>query len=77
MWTGAGILAGAAVIFIIEGRTLRKRHLMKEFWIFSILHLFATGLSLAQSMHVKIPNPLDAVIYIFKPFVDNLMKYLT
>lgn len=72
MWIVFGILALAIVIAFIEVPYLLKRGLKKELWTFSILLLFGTGLSIAEGLQVEIPNPMDALAFIYKPLIDLL-----
>lgn len=67
-----GILALAVVIAFIDAPSLLKRGLNKELWTFSILLLFGTGLSIMQGLQVNIPNPMDALAFIYKPLIDLL-----
>ena len=71
-----GILLVAVIIAMVEVPPLRKKGLKKELWIFSILLLVGTGLSIAESLQVAIPNPLDGITMIYKPFSDFLFGLL-
>lgn len=72
----AGILVIVAVIIAIDVPPLLRKKLKKELWIFSILLLFGTALSIAQALNMKIPNPLDWITAIYKPFSDMIEKLL-
>ncbi len=76
MWVVAGILAVTIAIIIIEVPSLRRRQLRKELWVFSIMLLFGVGLSIAKSLQVKIPNPVDWIIVVYKPLSDALLGLL-
>lgn len=69
MWIVFGIVAVAIAITFIEVPSLLKRGLKKELWIFSILLLLGTGLSIAEGLQVEIPNPMDALAFIYQPFI--------
>jgi hypothetical protein len=69
MWIVLGIVVLSIVIAFIEAPSLLKRGLKKELWIFSILLLLGTGFSIAESMQAKIPNPLDALAFIYQPLI--------
>jgi membrane associated rhomboid family serine protease len=73
MWAISGILAAAGVIFIIEAPALLKRRSIKELWIFSILLVVGTVLSILLSLQVNLPHHLDWITAIYRPFSD-LMK---
>lgn len=76
MWAILGILAVAAAIFIIDAPDLLKRRLTKELWIFSFLLLLGTVLSILLSLNVELPNPLDWLTVIYRPFNDLLDSVL-
>ncbi|MEK3886188.1 hypothetical protein [Bacillus sp. FSL K6-3431] len=72
----AGILVIVAVIIAIDVPPLLRKNLKKELWIFSILLLFGTALSIVQVLNIKIPNPLDWIAAIYKPLSDMIEKLL-
>ncbi|MDQ0883540.1 hypothetical protein [Peribacillus sp. V2I11] len=72
----AGILVIVAVIIVIDVPPLVRKKLKKELWIFSILLLFGTALSIAQALNIKIPNPLDWITAIYKPLSDMIETLL-
>ncbi|MGO4270332.1 hypothetical protein AB4Z22_10860 [Paenibacillus sp. TAF58] len=76
MWSVAGIVAVTIAIIMIEVPSLRRKQLRKEIWIFSILLLFGLGLSIAKSLQVKIPNPVDWITVVYKPLSDALLALL-
>ena len=71
-----GILAVSLVIAIIEVPSLLKKKLRRELWVFSILLLIGTGLSIAKSLKVEILNPFDLMAAFYKPFSDMLFQLL-
>ncbi|WP_438347375.1 hypothetical protein ACP8HI_16945 [Paenibacillus sp. FA6] len=71
-----GILIIVTAIIAIEVPSLRRRKLKKELWAFSLLLLFGTVLGIAQALHIKIANPLDWVIAIYKPISDIVDVWL-
>lgn len=77
MWKISGILAVTAVIAMLEVPSLWKQKFVKELWVFSILLLIGAGLSLALSMHVTLPSPLDFLTWIYKPISDLFKKFLS
>lgn len=76
MWAIIGILAVGGIIINIEVPLLLKQKSKKELWIFSILLFVAIGLSIAQSLRIKLPNPLDWVAYVYKPLSDLIFGWL-
>lgn len=76
MWAIAVVLIATALIIIIEVPSLLRKQLRKELWMFSILLLIGTGLSIAQSLQVDIPNPLDLLTIVYKPINDVVKGFL-
>ncbi len=75
MWIVFGIVAIAIVIAFLEVPSLLKRRLRKELWVFSILLLLGTGISIAEGAQVKLPNPMDALAFVYKPLIDVLFGF--
>jgi len=71
-----GILAIAAIIAMMEVPGLWKKRHMKELWVFTLLLLLGTGIHIAQSLSVKLPNPLDWITYLYKPISDFIGSVL-
>ncbi|MGP7818885.1 hypothetical protein [Niallia sp. 01092] len=71
-----GILLVSIVIALIEVPPLLRKGLTKEIWVFSILLLFGTGLSIAEGLQMNIPNPLNWIGAVYKPFSDFLFGLL-
>lgn len=76
MWAIIGIVLAAAAIGWIEIPSLVKRKLKKELVVFSLCLLLATGLSIAKSKQLQIPNPLDLITVIYQPVSDLLFSLL-
>jgi len=70
-----GIIAATIAIAMIEVPSLVRRRLRKELWVFLTLLILGAGLSIAQSMHAFIPNPLDWMKTIYQPLGDALMGF--
>ena len=76
MWAITGIVVTASLMIIIEVPPLLKEKLKRELWLFSILLLLGTVLSIAKYLQMPIPNPLDMLYVIFKPMSDLLFSFL-
>lgn len=76
MLSVAGILVVVAIIIAIDVPPLVRKKLIKELWVFSILLLLGTVLSISQALHFKIPNPLDLMITVYKPVADMVHMWL-
>jgi hypothetical protein len=76
MWIIIGILLVTILIIVFEVPPLWKKRKKKELIVFSFLLVFGTGLCIAQSLAMKIPNPLDLITFIYKPLSDVMMMLL-
>jgi predicted neutral ceramidase superfamily lipid hydrolase len=76
MWTIIAILLTSAAIAMLELPSLKKKRLYKEFVIVCCLILLGTILSIAQSMHMNLPNPLDLITFVFQPFSKLILGFL-
>ncbi|MDQ0916794.1 hypothetical protein QFZ78_003054 [Paenibacillus sp. V4I5] len=76
MWTIAMILLVSTAIAMLEIPKLRKKRQYKEFFIFCCLLLLGTFLSIAQSLRVKLPNPLDLITFVFQPVSEFILGLL-
>jgi hypothetical protein len=65
-----GILIISSIIIAIDVPQLVRKKRKKEPWIFSTLLLFGTALSIALALGANIPNPMDFIFWIFKPFSE-------
>jgi len=71
-----GIITVGILIALYEVPSLLRRKLKRELWVFSILLIFGVGLSILKSLRVDIPNPLDILTTIYKPFTDFIFGIL-
>lgn len=76
MWGIAGILLASVAIGTIEIPSLVKKKKYKDFIVFCLLLLLGTILCIAQSLRVKIPNPLDFITFVFQPISKFLLRLL-
>ncbi|MFH5185800.1 hypothetical protein ACHHV8_25845 [Paenibacillus sp. TAB 01] len=78
MWVVIGIFIAASGIIAIDVPYLRSQGLRKELWVFSFLLLIGVGLNLALFvLHWAIPNPLDLIIFVYKPVSRLVFGLLT
>ena len=71
-----GILLIAGAIVFIEAPNLKGKDKKREMVVFSILLIFAVGLSVAFSLGKHIPNPMDFISFVFKPVSDAISQWL-
>jgi Na+/melibiose symporter-like transporter len=70
------IVVIALIIMMIEVPSLLKKKQKKELWAFSILLVFATGISILHVQKVDLPNPHDWIAFIYKPLSDMIYSFL-
>ena len=73
MWMVAGLLAAAGVCAAYEIPSLKAYK--KDLWVFSLLLLLGTALSIVAAFQGHIPNPLDWIAAIFKPAGNWMQNY--
>lgn len=73
MWTIILILMLSLLIARIEVPFLRRNAMKKELWVFLILLLAGTSLGIAEAVEAAIPNPLDWIAFVYKPFSDLIL----
>ncbi|BAU26707.1 hypothetical protein DFP93_11853 [Aneurinibacillus soli] len=72
-----GIVLVAGTMVFIEVPALVRKKQKKELWVFFLFLILGTGLSIAQLLRMRIPNPLDWLTSIYKPLsdvIDNVLK---
>lgn len=68
MWIIIGIFFATLGIIAMDVPYLLRQGLTKELWAFSILLAAGVALSVLQFVtHTILPNPLDAIITVYKP----------
>ncbi|KEF37734.1 hypothetical protein M670_03037 [Schinkia azotoformans MEV2011] len=64
---------GVIFIYIAIGffqiHQLKKEKMIREIWIFSILMVLTTGVTVAKLNNLPLPSPLDLVVFVLKPFI--------
>lgn len=76
MFSVLGILIISVVIcFSILPKLIREKE-TKTIWFFSIFMFIGTALNIAVILNIKIPNPLNIIIIIFKPISEFLKMTL-
>jgi hypothetical protein len=69
MLKSLGLLVLFIAIAYFHISQLAKEKLIRELWIFSILMLVVTGISIAKVNGVKIPNPLELITITLDPLI--------
>lgn len=67
MWGVAGVIAAALAIFFADGLGLWKQRKLRDFWVFTALLAIGAGLAVAETLQMRVPNPLDGIRFLFEP----------
>ncbi|MDQ0862242.1 hypothetical protein [Bacillus sp. V2I10] len=76
MWPIIGIVMAAVIMIIIDVPSTWKKGEKKELWGFFILLFIGVMLSIVHERNVNIPNPLDLISVMYKPFGEFLLRLL-
>lgn len=74
MWAILGIVTAAVVILIIEAPSLIRKKRWRELSAFFVLLFLGTGLSIALSLRVQIPNPLEWIRVVYGPISEAIFS---
>lgn len=67
MLISIGSIVIAAIVFLSESSRMKRQQLSKERWVLLIMLLIAAGFGIALGMKMRIPNPMDWIMIMFKP----------
>lgn len=70
------ILAFTIVAGFIEMPAMIRSKMKKEAWIFAVLLLVGTILSIALALNVKLPNPMVWISAVYRPLSDVVNQAL-
>ncbi|MEF3310133.1 hypothetical protein PV433_14650 [Paenibacillus sp. GYB004] len=73
----ASIIASTVLIALLEAPALWRKQSWKELWTVCVLLLAGTLLSVAQALHMPIPNPVGWITVIFKPVSEVVTRLLS
>lgn len=76
MWAISGILSVVALIAWLEIPSLLKKGYRREVRAFLILLLLAAVLSIAKSLQIDMPNPIDWLLKLFSPLYKMVEQLL-
>ncbi|MCA1063051.1 hypothetical protein LS684_23960 (plasmid) [Cytobacillus spongiae] len=66
------ILSVSFIMFFVDFPHLKKSR--KELAVYVSIILFGISLFVAEAFHIEVPNPLEAIIFVFKPVTDWINK---
>nr|WP_226530688.1 hypothetical protein [Metabacillus niabensis] len=72
-----GIILVGVLIIMAEVPILIRNKEIKQLGVFFILLMLGVGLSIAKTFNVNIPNPLEALIFFYKPISDVVTSWLS
>lgn len=71
-----GIIVVVAIITALEVPHLLRERAGKELWAFLGLLMLAAALGTAVALEVDMPNPLEALTFVYKPLGDIIFGIL-
>ena len=71
------VLSFSAVVALVQIPPLIRNGLKRELWVFSVLLAIATTACAVKALGRELPNPLDAIIFVYKPLSKLLFGLLT
>ncbi|MEC1717183.1 hypothetical protein [Schinkia azotoformans] len=69
MLKSIGVIFIYIAIAFFQIHQLKKEKMIREIWIFSILMVLTTGVTVAKLNNLPLPSPLDLVVFVLKPFI--------
>ncbi|WP_208591131.1 hypothetical protein [Gracilibacillus suaedae] len=76
MWVIIVVFLIGFILILLEVPSIWRREEKKELLVFSILLVIGIGLNVAKELNWNILNPLDVLIFIYKPISDFVMSLL-
>lgn len=71
MLKSIGIIILYIGIALFQIPQLKKEKMIREIWIFSLLMLMVTAVTVIKLNNIPLPSPLDLVTIILKPFIKE------
>lgn len=72
MLKSIGVILIYIAIAFFQIPQLKKEKMIREIWIFTILMVFVTGVTVAKLNNLSLPSPLEMVTFVLKPFINTL-----
>lgn len=72
MLKSIGVIVLYMVIAFFQIPQLKKEKMKREIWIFSIIMLFVTAVTVAKLNNLPLPSPLDLVTIMLSPFIKDV-----
>lgn len=70
------VLIFIIVLMVVEIPAMLRNKSYKELWVFLILLISGAILQILKILKVDIPNPSDAVAWLFSPVVELMKGFL-
>jgi uncharacterized membrane protein SirB2 len=72
MLKSIGVIVLYVVIAFFQIQQLKKEKMKREIWIFSIIMLLVTAVTVAKLNNLPLPSPLDLVTIMLNPFIKDV-----
>ena len=76
MWSLGAVLAIAALLVLLDVPSLIKGERNKDFWVSWTIMAGVLTIAVCRALGVALPNPLDWMIAVYKPFSDMVWSWL-
>lgn len=77
MWPVIGLLAGAAIVSVLEVPAMVRGRMKKDLAVFSCLLAAALAISIIYTLHIEVPNPTQLITRLFMPVSKWLEQLLS
>jgi hypothetical protein len=77
MWPVIGLLAGAAIISVLEVPAMVRGRMKKDLAAFACLLAAALAISIIYTLRVEVPNPTQLIMRLFMPvskWIEQLLS---
>ncbi|HHY74325.1 MAG TPA: hypothetical protein GX497_14090 [Bacillus bacterium] len=71
MFKSIGVILVYIIIAYFQIPQLKKEKMIREIWIFSIVMLFVTGVTVLKLNNLPFPSPIDLITVTLQPFLKG------
>lgn len=71
MLKSIGIMVIYVIIAFFQISQLKKEKLKREIWVFTILMIIVSVVTVYKLNNLPLPSPLDLITILLNPFVNN------
>ncbi|MBO9607251.1 MAG: hypothetical protein J7639_14920 [Paenibacillaceae bacterium] len=75
-WSITGVVAGVALLGLLDAPYLRKTKSRKETWLYIVIMLSGLTMTVLWILDVPLPNPVEYITALYKPLSNWLYGLL-